>query len=295
MPVPDGGSLYARGKPTRLALDHITVVDATPLQLADIAFEAGFRAISPFLHSLDVMCQMPAYDMVADLAMRAQFIERLETLNLQVDIAYPFTLSKRTILSEFTETLACAKEVNASFVNVLHYDRDPESRKDSFARFCDLADNFGLRTLVEFYPASQIRTLEDAYELVASVGGPNVAGINVDILHLMRSGGAVADLAAIPSEYISYAQLSDGPAHCVADLCAREASEERMLPGQGEFDLQSFLGVLPSECQISIEVPRVSDIGRGASFQARASAAARSGEAAVAAARRSTTSREERG
>jgi hypothetical protein len=58
MPVRDGGSLYARGKPTRLALDHITVVDATPLQLADIAFEAGFRAISPFLYSLDVMCQM---------------------------------------------------------------------------------------------------------------------------------------------------------------------------------------------------------------------------------------------
>jgi sugar phosphate isomerase/epimerase len=281
MPVPDGGSLYARGKPTRLALDHITVVDATPLQLADIAFEAGFRAISPFLYSLDVMCQMPAYDMVADLAMRAQFIERLETLNLQVDIAYPFTFSKRTILSEFTETLACAKEVNARFVNVLHYDRDPESRKDSFARFCDLANNFGLRTLVEFYPASQIRTLEDAYELVSSVGGPNVAGINVDILHLMRSGGAAADLAAIPPEYISYAQLSDGPAHCAADLRAREASEERMLPGQGEFDLQAFINALPKACPLSIEVPHMSDLACGVSPQARVAAAARAGEGLV--------------
>lgn len=283
MQAQNGGSLLARGKMARLALDHITVVDAMPVQLAEAAFQSGFGAICPFLHSLDVMCEMPAYNMVTDLAMRAQFIERLNTLNLRVDIAYPFTLSKRTIVSEFTETLACAKEVNASFVNVLHYDRDPESRKNSFARFCDLANNFGLRALVEFYPASQIRTLEEAYELVASVGNPHAAGINVDILHLIRSGGKIADIAAIPPEYVSYAQLSDGPAYCAPDLCEREASEERMLPGQGDFDLQAFVNALPDACPMSIEAPRISELARGASVQARAACAARAGTAVVVA------------
>lgn len=283
MQAPNGGSHRVGRLPARLALDHITVVDATPLQLADAAFQAGFAAICPFLHSLDVMSAMPAYDMVTDLALRALFIEQLETLNLQVDVAYPFTLSKRTIVSEFKETLACAKEVKASFANVLLYDRDAESRQSNFARFCDLAQGFGLRTVVEFYPASQIRNLEEAFQLAASIGDPTVAGINVDILHVLRSGGAIADILAIPPEYIAYAQFSDGPAHCMPDLLEREASEERMLPGQGDFDLQAFLGALPNECQISIEVPRNSDLARGVSLQARAAAAARAGEAFVAA------------
>jgi len=283
MQAQNGGGFVTRGKRAGLALDHITVVDANPLQLAEAAFQSGFGGISPFLHSLDVMCAMPAYNMVTDLAMRAQFIERLETLNLRVDIAYPFTLSKRTIVSDFTETLACAKAIKAKYVNVLHYDRDPESRKDSFARFCDFANDFGLRALVEFYPASQIRTLEDAYELVASVGDPHAAGINVDILHLIRSGGTIADIAAIPPEYICYAQISDGPAYCAPDLCEREASEERILPGQGDFDLRAFIDALPDACPISIEVPRISELSRGISVQARAASAARAGAVVVAA------------
>lgn len=277
-----GGSHRAGRKPARLALDHITVVDATPLQLADAAFEAGFDAICPFLHSLDVMSAMPTYDMVTDLALRALFIEQLETLNLQVDVVYPFTLSKRTIVSEFKDTLACAKEVNASFANVLLYDRDAESRKGNFARFCDLAQGFGLRTVVEFYPASQIRNLEEAFQLVASIGDPTVAGINVDILHVLRSGGAIADILAIPPEYIAYAQLSDGPAHGTPDFLESEASEERMLPGNGDFDLHAFLGALPNECRTSIEVPRISDIERGVSLHARAIAAAKAVEKVVA-------------
>lgn len=283
MKAAKGGGHHAGRKPTRLALDHITVVDATPLQLAEAAYEAGFGAICPFLHSLDVMCAMPNYNMVTDRAMRALFIERLDALNLQVDVVYPFTLSKRTIVSEFKETLACAKEINASFVNVLLYDRDPESRQGNFARFCDLARNFELRAVVEFYPASKIRNLEEAYELVASIGDPTVAGINVDILHVLRSGGAIADILAIPPKYIAYAQLSDGSAHCAPDLLEREASEERMLPGQGDFDLQAFLGALPIECRISVEVPRFSDLARGVSLQARAAAAARAGEVVMAA------------
>ena len=280
--TPDGVSHSNGRKPARLALDHITIVDANPLQLADAAFEAGFDAICPFLHSLNVMGAMPSYDMVTDLALRRLFIEQMETLNLQVDVVYPFTLSKRTIVSEFKETLACAKEVNASFANVLIYDRDPESRRGNFARFCDLAQNFGLRAVVEFYPASKIRNLEEAYELVASIGDPTVAGINVDILHVLRSGGAIADILAIPTEYIAYAQLSDGPAHCKPDLLEREASQERMLPGQGDFDLKAFLDTLPIECRFSIEVPRISYLMRGVSLNDRAVAAATAGAAVMA-------------
>ena len=48
----------------RLSLDHITVTDTTPWQLAQIAAEVGCQGICPFLHSMEVLPAMPAYDLV---------------------------------------------------------------------------------------------------------------------------------------------------------------------------------------------------------------------------------------
>ena len=128
--------------------------------------------------------------------------------------------------------------------------------------------------VIEFFPASQIARIEDAVQLIDQVGGPDVAGINVDLLHLMRSGGSIAQLAAIPAEYIGYAQLCDGPAQCADENAPSEASFERLLPGEGDFDMAGFLAVLPPDCPISVETPRRSDMDSGRSPLDRARSAA---------------------
>ena len=262
--------MHNRIRSSRFALDHITLVDATPVELAEIAFETGYTAINPFLHSMDVLPQMPNYDLIGDHGLREQFIDRMDQLNLGVDIAYPFTISKRTLVDELTPALDCASELKSRLVNVLLYDRNPISRQETFSRFCEHAHCRNLKVLVEFYPASQVVTIEDALVLVEHIGDAGVAGINVDLLHLFRSGGTLEQLAAIPPEYIAYAQLSDGPMICLPELQEYEASIERQLPGEGSLDTIGFLNTLPPDCPVSIEVPRGSSLDAKMTKSARA-------------------------
>lgn len=239
----------------RLALDHITAVDATPVQLAQTAQAAGCSGICLFMEPMEVLPLMPQFDIIGDTRARADFKCVLGDCGVSLDLAYPFTLAGRTDPGGFEQALECAAELEAGLINVLAYDREPARRIDVFGRFCERASGHGLGVAVEFYPPSQVRSLGEALDLVRTVGRPGQVGINVDLLHLMRSGGTLEELAAAPAEYILYGQLCDGPAKAPDDLDV-EASSARRLGGEGDFDLAGFVRALPEGIPLSVEIPR---------------------------------------
>lgn len=246
---------------TRLALDHITAVDAGPMELATLAAEAGCAGMCLFMEPMAVLPEMPAFDLYGDAAQRRALKAHLAALGVALDLAYPFTLAGRTLVEDLEPALACAAELGAGLVNALIYDRDAARRLDKLGHFSDLAERQGLRVAVEFYPVSQIRSLAEALELVTAVGRPGHVGVNVDLLHLMRSGGTIAELAAAPAEMILYGQVADGPKECAADTLDEEASTARLLVGDGVFDVRGFAAALPVGCPISVEIPRNAAIG----------------------------------
>lgn len=246
---------------TGLALDHLTAVDAGPMELVSAAAEAGCDAICLFMEPMAVLPHMPAFDLHGDAAQRRALRSHMAALNIGLDLAYPFTLAGRTHVADLEPALACAAELGAKLVNALVYDRDSQRRLDNFGAFSDLAEKHGLGVALEFYPVSQIPSLSAALALVQAVGRPQRVGVNVDLLHLMRSGGSVAELAAAPADMILYAQLCDGPAICAAPTFDEEASTARMLAGEGVFDLAAFVAALPQDCPISVELPRNHAIG----------------------------------
>ena len=246
-----------------LSLDHITAVDTTPVQLAEAAHAAGCRGICLFMQPMEVLPHLPQFDIYTDRAARKALGERMKELGITLDLAYPFTLAGRTEIDGFRTALECAAELDAQLLNALVYDRDPARRLDKFGAFCDLAASYDLRVGVEFYPPSQVPSLADALELVTRINRPGRVGVNVDLLHLMRSGGSVAELAAAPAEYILYGQIADGAADCPEDRIDFEASSARLLPGEGVFDLAGFARALPEGCPISVEIPRNADLEAG--------------------------------
>lgn len=250
----------------RLALDHITAVDTTPIQLAEVASAAGCEGICLFMEPMDVLPLMPPFDIYHDLPARRALKQRMDDLGVGLDVAYPFTLAGRTDVAAFATAMECAADLDAQVLNALVYDRDPARRADKFAEFCALAGSFGLRVGVEFYPPSQVRSLADALALVDGAGAH--VGINVDLLHLMRSGGTIAELAAAPAGRIFYGQLSDGPLNAPDDLDA-EASSGRLLAGEGAFDLAGFVRALPAQCPLSVEIPRNAAAAAGVPLAAR--------------------------
>ncbi|MEZ5692295.1 MAG: TIM barrel protein [Altererythrobacter sp.] len=226
------------------------------MELADVARAAGCDALCLFLHAMEVLPLMPQFDLVKDRSHRQHLRLRMDDLGLELDLAYPFTLGSRSEIAHFVPLLECAAELDASLVNVLVYDRDPARREDRFAAFCELAASFGLRVAVEFFPASQVRSLAEAIALVQPIGKPGLVGINADLLHLMRSGGTCEELAGAPAGTILYGQFADGPAYCDEADWEREASSARMVGGEGDFDLTAFAKALPPGCPASVEIPR---------------------------------------
>lgn len=258
---------------TRLALDHITAVDASPERLVEAAAGAGCDAVCLFLAPMAVLPRMPQFALCEDKDARVRLRRIMGEAGVSLDLAYPFSIGGRTDIGAFAGALDCAADLGAPLVNVLAYDRDAGRRLDSFGAFCDLAATFGLGVAVEFYPPSQIGSLDDALALVRAVSRPGRVGVNVDLLHLMRSGGTIAELAAAPADFILYGQLCDGPEHCPEAMREEEASSSRLLAGEGAFDLAGFVRALPARCPLSVEIPRNAAIEAGESVEERVSSA----------------------
>ncbi|WP_226016599.1 sugar phosphate isomerase/epimerase [Novosphingobium sp. FKTRR1] len=248
----------------RLALDHITAIDSDPFALTLAARAAGCDAVCLFMQPMDVLPLMPTFDIYKDLAARRDLQRRMDDQGVVLDVAYPFTLAGRTEVQDFCVAMECAADLDAMLLNVLVYDRDPARRVDRFGAFCDLAASFGHKVGVEFYPPSQVGSLASALELVQTINRPGEVGINADLLHLMRAGERVSDLAAAPKGTILYGQLADGPALAPANL-DYEASSERLLAGEGGFDLVGFVRALPPDCPLSVEIPRDRAVTAGVS------------------------------
>lgn len=265
------GSVAAQGSGSAgFALDHLTVVDANPEELVEIAEAEGFRAICLFMESMAALPQMPQFSLYDSPEAQRELRTMLEGSGVGLDVAYPFTLSRRSEPDDFRRGLECAAFLGAQFANALVYDREPERRLEQFASFCALADEFELGVVLEFFPGSAVRSLAEGLDLVTSVQRPREVGLNVDLLHLMRSGGSVQELCAAPPDYILFGQLCDGLLEC--DVAARdhEASMQRLLPGRGEFDVKGFHDALPDHCRVSVEIPQESSIRAGTSPHSRA-------------------------
>lgn len=113
---------------------------------------------------------------------------------------------------------------------------------EAFTALCDLAAAHGLKAHIEFLPTGAIRSLSQAWAIVAAAGRDN-GGLTVDAWHFYRSGSTLEELAAIPGRHIHTVQLCDAPAQPTADLWT-ELMTARLLPGEGELDLHGLIRTL---------------------------------------------------
>jgi len=146
-----------------------------------------------------------------------------------------------------------ARSLNAA--EVLGGDWSVADAAESFAGLCDRAAEHGLLVHLEWLAWSRIADLPTALEVVTLAGRPN-GGLNVDTWHCARTGTTAADLMAIPAERVLAVQVDDGPAQAEENLI--EATlHNRLVPGEGAFDVAGYLGSLRSigaRAPIGVEV-----------------------------------------
>lgn len=142
---------------------------------------------------------------------------------------------------------------------------------EAFARVCDLAADHGIAAHIEFLPVGGILSLGHALDIIAAAGRPN-AGITLDVWHFRRSGGTLADLAAVPPGLIRSVQLCD-----VAPVPLPDPWEElmtaRLLPGEGVADCAAIVATLDqigSRAPMGVEVFHPNQAALGIAKTARA-------------------------
>jgi sugar phosphate isomerase/epimerase len=161
----------------------------------------------------------------------------------------------------FDRQLGVAAELGAKVVSVIGDDPDEHRLIESFAHFCDAAALYTLAVAVEFMPYSRVPDSNAALRILRQAQRPN-ARIAVDFLHVSRSNMTRADLAAIPRESLSYAQLCDAPGEVptTREGLIHTARCARLLPGTGGIDIRGMLQELPLSLPLSVEVPNTEQL-----------------------------------
>jgi sugar phosphate isomerase/epimerase len=143
---------------------------------------------------------------------------------------------------------------------------------EAFAGVCDRAAEHGLAAAIEFLPEmSNIPDAATAMQIVTRAGRAN-GGICLDCWHHFRGANDDDMLRAIPVERIFTVQFNDGPRRPVDPDYYTDCTRYRDVPGEGEFDLYGFLGLLAESgvrVPLSVEVISADLLQRTAAEVAR--------------------------
>jgi sugar phosphate isomerase/epimerase len=237
----------------RLSLAHLTVLDATPLELIDAAAAGGFDYIG-----LRIVPPTPAdriVPVVGDHDLIRRIEQRLDETGMRILDVETFWLSPQTRVEDLEPALETAARLGARYLLVCGNDPDEGRVVSSFASLCEAARPLGLKAMLEFIPFCHTQTSAQALRVVHAAAQAN-AGILVDALHVMRSGGSPDDLRQLAPELLDYWQICDArTARPADDDLRREARTDRFYPGDGELPLDAMLEALPASAPIAVEAP----------------------------------------
>lgn len=148
-------------------------------------------------------------------------------------------------------------ELGASNVLCVASDPDMGANAARLNELCRHAEPSGMRVALEFGIFTDVKNLKMARRVIEQVAHP-LAAILIDPIHVDRSGTTVEEIAALPREWLPYAQFCDAPAERPDpdDLNAVivDAIDLREQCGEGALPLKAMYGALPAGIPLSIEL-----------------------------------------
>lgn len=249
---------------TTLGIGQLTAIELTPVEYITLAAEANLDTVSLFLNPM-ANIQGPCLTTRKNYRVVKDCLDATGVKAANIEV---FPLLPGVEIEEYRSALEMGRELNARGITVLLYDADETRVTNRLSHLCELTAELGLLVGIEFMPlAPGWRTIQEAADLVTRINQPNL-GLCLDILHLIRAGNSIADVADINPKLISYAQLCDSRNTCATLDYVEEATEHRLAPGTGFLPIKQFLQALPPGVPLEIEVPQPSDIPAGVRVKA---------------------------
>ena len=227
-----------------IALASGVLPEFSPQATARAAIAAGFDAVGLWVEPGE-------WSLATSAEVRTVLADsRLAVLDVEVIWIRPGPLDPRHL-----DIIDAGLSVGAANVLVVSSDPDDGATAAKFAALCDHS-GIDIRVALEFGIFTAVKTIDQAAAIPAQVDHPTAA-LLVDPIHLARSGGTPADVAALPRHLLAYAQFCDaGPlAYDPGDAKAviTEATDGRLLP-EGILPLSALLSGFPAALPLSIEL-----------------------------------------
>ena len=246
----------------RLGIDCLSVFGLPPVQYVELAAKLGCGFITVGVPVSQNPENFPAY-CFKDPRVQREMKAALKDHGITVKAGEGFFFMYGMNAQHFIPHLDAMAEIGAQTINMVSLNGDLERSLDGFAVLAEMSAARGMSSSLEFVAGHVIGNVDDAVKAIRHVGRADFKLV-IDMLHLARSGGTVADLANLQPDMIGSIQLCDGR-HETKDY-VHEAMYERMCPGAGDFALTELLAALPRDIPVGIEVPqlRLAKAGLGA-------------------------------
>lgn len=247
----------------RIAIEFLSRMSLPPLESVRLTEQLGCRYLGVcFVPYVANPHQYPKYSLRDEPALRRAMISEMADRNVAISIGEGFMVMPRADIAESRADLDLMVELGAPRVNILSLDRDLARSLDQIATFVDLAEERDLDVTLEFVPNLVIGDLLTALTALRHVGKPTLK-LNIDFMHLYRSGGTAQDIMALDPLLVGYAQLCDVPLTAAVSNYADEACNYRLPPGEGELPIQDILRAIPRDVPIGVEIPMLRQAQKG--------------------------------
>jgi sugar phosphate isomerase/epimerase len=236
-----------------LSLAHLTVIDLAPPKMIEVAARCGYDYVG--LRLIKVTPTSPGYPIMDDPVMMRETKAALADHPVGVwDIEF-VKVSPETDVAALEPVLAAGAELGAKNLICAPYQPDLDILSDQLAAISALSQKYGISTVLEFFPWTNVPDLNTALDVVENAG-PQVK-ILVDTLHFNRSNSSLELLETVDPKRLPFLHLCDAPVrdkYSTDDLLFA-GREERLAPGEGDINLKDIIARMPENIPIALEVP----------------------------------------
>lgn len=230
----------------RISLASGVVPECGPLDTIRAAVSGGFDAVGLWIEP-HVWSASLLKDTRSALADSGLDLLDVEVIWLKADSA----------MDDHKRCIDIGAELGARNVLCVSSDPDAAATAARLTELCVHAEGGGLRVALEFGLFTEVKTIAQALGVLDEVAHP-LRALLIDPIHVDRSGGTPAEVAAVPRELLPYAQFCDAPAERPdpGDFAAviTDAIDLRLQAGEGELLLQALLHALPAGIPLAIEL-----------------------------------------
>lgn len=245
----------------RLGLDLQSAFGLAPLEYVNLAADLGCSHVTTGLTGLP-WSRFPAWSLRDDAALRHETIALMRDRGVILSVGSGFSIKPQTDVRDLARDMDLMVELGARQLGTVGMERDLPRAHDQLALLTAMAVERRMDVVLDYAPHHPIGTLQAACAALRHTGSPH-ALLSIDAMHVFRSGGTAAELAALDPALIGYAQVCDVPLKPLYDDYAREATYERLIPGEGELPLVDFVAALPPTVLIGVETPDLPALERG--------------------------------